>query len=73
MMRPCGACRALVPETGCRHWRPPGSAQAREERSRAARYNRQALERARQDVAAMRAAQADEIRDFQRVMTGGPR
>lgn len=27
-MRPCGECRALVPPTGCQHWRPTISARS---------------------------------------------
>lgn len=54
-MRPCGACRSLVPaSTGCAHWRPGES--ARQSKARKER------ERDREELALARAAQ-DRRRD----------
>jgi len=57
-VRPCGACKALVPaDIGCEHWHPGAHTPKANDRRRArnARYQRAARERARQDVAAFKA------------------
>jgi len=52
---PCGACGALVPVTGCRHWRPRVAADEPEPAWRVA--ERRARDRA-----------AEAVADFRRVM-----
>ena len=53
-LRPCGACRALVPaQTGCAHWRPGES--ARQYRAREA--SREARRADAEELAQVRAEQ----------------
>jgi hypothetical protein len=57
-VRPCGACRSLVPaDTGCEHWAPGLSARAVEGRERRARQREERAERRRkvdEEMAAFR-------------------
>lgn len=52
--RPCGACAALVPAGGCRHWRPKVTRNALAARADWREGERRARDSARAAVAAFR-------------------
>jgi len=56
---PCGACHALVPVTGCTHWRPLIAAHAAQTPEAVRRRAHQ--QRARQDA-------VERVAEFRRVM-----